>query len=80
VGVFGDVLTSAKNIVAKGRLGPGQMVLANLEDGTFKTNTELSREISSRQPYAEWLKKDTVRLADLNVSPTEPVATLTACQ
>lgn len=39
VGVLGDVLTNAENVVAKGRLGPGQMVCADLEAGTFKTNT-----------------------------------------
>ena len=33
VGVLGDVITNAENIVAKGRLGPGQMVVADLETG-----------------------------------------------
>ncbi len=33
VGVLGDVLTNAENIVAKGRLGPGQMVCADLTEG-----------------------------------------------
>jgi len=31
VGVLNDVLTNAENVVAKGRLGPGQMVVADLE-------------------------------------------------
>lgn len=78
VGVFGDVLESASRIVAKGRLGPGQMVLANLADGTFKTNTQLSKEIAARQPYAEWLAKDTVRLADLQASTYLDAPTLEA--
>lgn len=43
VGVLGDVLTNAENIVAKGRLGPGQMVCADLTDGTFRTNTEIAK-------------------------------------
>lgn len=33
VGVLGDVLSNAENIVAKGRLGPGQMVCADLTEG-----------------------------------------------
>lgn len=33
VGVLGDVLSNADNIVAKGRLGPGQMVCADLTEG-----------------------------------------------
>ena len=30
VGVLGDVITNAADVVAKGRLGPGQMILADL--------------------------------------------------
>jgi glutamate synthase (ferredoxin) len=33
VGVLGDVMSNAENVVAKGRLGPGQMVCADLETG-----------------------------------------------
>jgi glutamate synthase (ferredoxin) len=55
VGVLGDVLTGAADVVAKGRLGPGQMVVADLADGTFKTNAELAREAAAAAPYAEWL-------------------------
>lgn len=32
VGVLGDVLSNATNIVRKGRLGPGQMVCADLAE------------------------------------------------
>ena len=55
VGVLGDVLTRASHVVAKGRLGPGQMVVADLTDGSFKTNAELAREAAARAPYAEWM-------------------------
>lgn len=56
VGVLGDVLTNAGNVVAKGRLGPGQMVCANLEAGTFSENTEIAKRVASQAPYAEWVK------------------------
>lgn len=29
--MLGDVLSNAENVLAKGRLGPGQMVVADLE-------------------------------------------------
>lgn len=45
VGVLGDVITNAANVVNKGRLGPGQMVVADLTSGTFKKNTELALEV-----------------------------------
>lgn len=35
VGVLGDVISNASNVVAKGRLGPGQMVLADIVSGDF---------------------------------------------
>jgi hypothetical protein len=35
VGVLGDEITNASNVVAKGRLGPGQMVVADIEAGSF---------------------------------------------
>ncbi len=68
VGVLGDVLSNASNIVAKGRLGPGQMVCADLEDGTFRTNTDIARDIATRQPYAEWIKTCVRNLPDMGIS------------
>jgi len=65
VGVLGDVITNAKNIVRKGRLGPGHILLADIENGTFKEHKEVISELASAKPYREWL--DTVRkLKDLN--------------
>lgn len=68
VGVLGDVLTNAKNVVAKGRLGPGQMVVADLEAGTFQENTEIAKDIATRAPYSEWLASCARRLEDFNAS------------
>ena len=49
-------MSNAGNVVRKGRLGPGQMVCADLERGTFQNTQELAREIAAAHPYAEWLK------------------------
>jgi hypothetical protein len=38
VGVLNDVMTNAENIVAKGRLGPGQMVVADLQVCGIRTS------------------------------------------
>ena len=56
VGVLGDVITNAKNVVAKGRLGPGQMIEADLETGEFLENTQVAKVVATRCDYAEWLK------------------------
>eukprot|EP00884_Botryococcus_braunii_P009765 jgi/Botrbrau1/18790/Bobra.0386s0105.1 len=55
VGVFGDVISNAGKVTAKGRLGPGQMVCVDLLEGTWKTNTEIAIDIASKHPYKEWL-------------------------
>ena len=68
VGVLGDVLSNAANVVAKGRLGPGQMVCADLEAGAFQENTEIAKDVASRAPYAEWVNASGRRLEDLNAT------------
>jgi len=68
VGVLGDVLSNAKNIVSKGRLGPGQMIQADLETGEFMENAEVAKQVAARCDYASWLK-------DIEFLPTaEPAA------
>uniref|UniRef100_A0A383V5K3 glutamate synthase (ferredoxin) n=1 Tax=Tetradesmus obliquus TaxID=3088 RepID=A0A383V5K3_TETOB len=66
VGVLGDVMSNAENIVAKGRLGPGQMVLADLETGAFGENASISKAIATKQPYKEWVAKSVRRLEDMS--------------
>ena len=56
VGVLGDVITRAADVVAKGRLGPGMMIVADLEKGTFMENTEIAKEVAASKPYKEWLE------------------------
>ncbi|EFN57991.1 hypothetical protein CHLNCDRAFT_142154 [Chlorella variabilis] len=68
VGVLGDVLSNAGNVVAKGRLGPGQMVCADLAAGTFRTNTEIARDVATRAPYGDWVKSCARKLSELNAS------------
>jgi glutamate synthase (ferredoxin) len=65
VGVLGDALSNAANIVAKGRLGPGQTVVADLATGEFREHTEVARAVAARAPYAAWLAAAGARLADL---------------
>lgn len=68
VGVLGDVLTNAENVVAKGRLGPGQMVCADLVEGWFRTNTEIAKDVATRAPYGEWVKSCARKLSEMNAS------------
>ena len=56
VGVLDDAISNAANIVAKGRLGPGMMIQADLETGAFQENTEVAKEVAARLDYKEFLK------------------------
>jgi glutamate synthase (NADPH/NADH) large chain/glutamate synthase (ferredoxin) len=59
------------NVVRKGRLQPGKLFLVDLDRHRIVPDAELKHEIATRQPYAQWVCDETVRLADLP-SPPEP--------
>ncbi|MEZ4887115.1 MAG: glutamate synthase large subunit [Chitinophagales bacterium] len=54
-----------EDIVYKGRLQPGKMLVADLEQGRIISDEELKKDICTRQPYREWLKKEKHTIADL---------------
>lgn len=56
-------------VVMKGRLQPGKMFVADLEQGRIISDEELKNDICSRQPYKEWLKNKIV----LSEQPEPPV-------
>ena len=51
-------------IVKKGRLQPGKMFVADLEQGRIISDEELKRDICTRQPYKEWLRNK-MKIKDL---------------
>ncbi|MFQ6538975.1 MULTISPECIES: glutamate synthase large subunit [Aphanothece] len=42
-------------ILEKGRLGPGQMLAVDLENGRLLHNWDVKQEVASRHPYGAWL-------------------------
>ncbi len=54
-----------EEIKSKGRLQPGRMLLADLEQGRIIPDEELKAQLAGRQPYAEWLKQNQVTLDQL---------------
>jgi glutamate synthase (ferredoxin) len=50
-------------IVEKGRLGPGQMLAVDLENGRLLRNWEVKQEAAARFPYAAWLAEHRRRLS-----------------
>ncbi|MDD5389374.1 MAG: glutamate synthase large subunit [Gallionellaceae bacterium] len=51
-----------ENIVAKGRVRPGQIVAADLETGKFLLPEDIDAQLKSAHPYREWLKNNGQRI------------------
>ncbi len=68
----------AENVVRRGRLQPGKLFLVDLAEHRIVPDDEIKRSVATRRPYAEWVRNETVRLADLPEAPapeppTEPL-------
>ncbi|MFK8051885.1 MAG: glutamate synthase large subunit [Woeseiaceae bacterium] len=44
-------------VVEKGRLGPGEILAVDLQDGTLLSTNDVNDQIKARAPYRRWLKK-----------------------
>lgn len=51
-----------ENVRYKGRLQPGRMLLVNLAEHRIVPDEEIKHMLSSRRPYAEWLKENQLTL------------------
>ncbi|MEO0574854.1 MAG: glutamate synthase large subunit [Pseudomonadota bacterium] len=47
----------AADVIEKGRLGPGQMLAVDLENGEVLNTDDIHSRVKSRAPYRKWLKK-----------------------
>jgi glutamate synthase domain-containing protein 2/glutamate synthase domain-containing protein 1/glutamate synthase domain-containing protein 3 len=55
----------AADIRAKGRLGPGRVLLVDTERGTVEGDEEVKAAIAARHPYRRWVVEQQLRLDDL---------------
>ncbi len=63
----------AEDIIEKGRLQPGRMLLVDLVRSRVVGDEEIKREISAQKPYVEWLAANKIDLRGLPASPSQPV-------
>jgi glutamate synthase (NADPH/NADH) large chain len=54
-----------ENVAEKGRLQPGKMFIASLEEGRIISDDEIKQQICSQKPYKEWLEKNKIVIDDL---------------
>ncbi|XHS01640.1 glutamate synthase [Sphingomonas sp. DBB INV C78] len=52
----GMVVVPESSIIRKGRMGPGQMIAIDLEEGKLYDDRAIKDRISAEQPYGEWVK------------------------
>ncbi len=53
----GAVAIDDARVVHKGKVGPGQMIAADLRTGKFEENQAIKSRLAAAQPYAEWLAR-----------------------
>src|SRR5580658_5042909 len=58
-----------EEVVYKGRLQPGKMLLVDLVNGRLVPDEEIKHQLASRQPYGEWLKQNQITLDALPLPP-----------
>src|SRR5262245_45547812 len=56
-------------IVLKGRLQPGKMLLIDTQQGRIIDDAELKHTIAAEKPYRQWLNENMIRLSDLPAYP-----------
>jgi glutamate synthase (NADPH/NADH) large chain len=54
-----------EKVVQKGRLQPGKMFIASLEEGRIIPDDEIKARICAEQPYQQWLDEGKIQLAEL---------------
>ncbi|NGP53447.1 glutamate synthase large subunit [Thioalkalivibrio sp. XN8] len=58
-----------EQVVAKGRLGPGEMIIADTATGELKEWREIDEELASRAPFKDWLRRGVRYLETSLVDP-----------
>ncbi|WP_252176557.1 glutamate synthase large subunit [Endozoicomonas sp. 4G] len=52
----------AEDVVAKGRVGPGEVLAIDVESGELLQAHDIDDQLKTRQPYKQWLKQHAYRI------------------
>ncbi|MFR9557161.1 MAG: glutamate synthase large subunit [Rikenellaceae bacterium] len=61
----GVVEIEPSNVLEKGRLEPGKIIMVDTQTGTIYKNDEIKSELATEYPYGEWLSKNRIHLAEI---------------
>jgi glutamate synthase (ferredoxin) len=54
----GAIPIGDRRVVARGKLGPGQMILVETHHSVFLEDGQIKAELASRQPYGAWVRQN----------------------
>lgn len=63
----GCITTDPSSIAYKGRLQPGKILIADLEEKRIIGDDELKKVVCNRAPYGDWLEQYRIHLDDITV-------------
>jgi glutamate synthase (NADPH/NADH) large chain len=66
----GAICIDQSTVVEKGRLQPGKIFIADLEQGRIISDAEVKQKVCSAQPYAKWLLDNKILLSELPAPST----------
>jgi glutamate synthase (NADPH/NADH) large chain len=66
-----------EDVIEKGRLQPGRMLLVDLARGRVVGDEEIKREIASQKPYAKWLETNKIDIRTLPGVPANEAMSAT---
>lgn len=69
-----------EQVVAKGRVGPGQMLVIDTQEGTIKHTADIEAELKDQKPYYAWLKKYSSRIKGKLQEENDAAEQLSAAQ
>ena len=65
---IGAVKIDSSKVIRTGRLGPGQMLCADLSTGEIRYDLEIKETLAKRAPYRQWIDENRLELHDF-ISP-----------
>ena len=65
---IGAVKIDSSKVIRTGRLGPGQMLCADLSTGELRYDLEIKEALAKRAPYRQWIDENRLELHDF-ISP-----------
>ncbi|MFT8242617.1 glutamate synthase large subunit [Roseomonas sp. BN140053] len=70
----GMVKTNEEDVIAKGRVGPGQCIGVDLDEARFLTDEALKDELAARKPFGQWIRRTTRIDGIVRADHAEPAA------